>query len=471
MWKIARAAGWPLFFGAVGMMLTVSCMRDRGGSDDFITKPYIKNDYYTDGNLFYDLDQQKASVIGTDGPATEMVVPNAISINDVIYPITRIKNLGVFTTKEYYQNHHGVTNGESLRSLTVGYNVNTFSTDDNENPLFMDNDVEIDEEHRLYYPYTYPRRVRRYSLQKISVWNGNTTFDAREDCNAIVLSNLNQIMMGGAINTIPSSIEIIGDFAFVNIGNILASPNSKSIIVVGESAFQNCGLAQMELPSTLEKIGRCAFANNYLRTLSIPASVSEIGDFAFYGNTLQTIFVEEGNKTFDSRNNCNAIIKKESDELIQGCDDSVIPESVVRIGTGAFMQCKTMSDVKWPQVLKAIKDYAFLECEALEKLDLPEGLDSIGASAFYGCSKLSEINIPSTVTFIGKGAFRNCTRLTRNGSYVKLHHDDPSKIDPSAFSFSDDHKVYQLMVPKGSLNLYQNSRWKDFFQEIDEFEE
>ena len=278
-------------------------------------------------------------------------------------------------------------------------------------------------------------------------------------------------MMGGAINTIPSSIETIGDFAFVNIGNILASPNSKNIIVVGESAFQNCGLAQMELPSTLEKIGRCAFANNYLRTLSIPASVSEIGDFAFYGNTLQTIFVEEGNKTFDSRNKCNAIIKKESDELIQGCDDSVIPESVVRIGTGAFMQCKTMSDVKWPKVLKAIKDYAFLECEALEKLDLPEGLDSIGASAFYGCSKLSEINIPSTVTFIGKGAFRNCTRLTRNGSYVKLHHDDPSKIDPSAFSFSDDQKVYQLMVPKGSLNLYQNSRWKDFFQEIDEFEE
>ena len=135
------------------------------------------------------------------------------------------------------------------------------------------------------------------------------------------------------------------------------------------------------------------------------------------------------------------------------------------------MKCKTLTDVKWPQVLKAIKDYAFLECEALEKLDLPEGLDSIGASAFYGCSKLSEINIPSTVTFIGKGAFRNCTRLTRNGSYVKLHHDDPLKIDPSAFSFSDDHKVYQLMVPKGSLNLYQNSRWKDFFQEIDEFEE
>ena len=470
MRKMARAVAWPLFFGAVGAMLMTSCMRDRG-SDDFITKPYVKNEYYTDGTLYYDLEHKLASIIGTDGSAAEIVVPNAISINDVIYPITRMKNLGVFTSKEDYLNHQGVTDNQSLRSLTVGYNINTFSSDNGENPLFVNNNVVRTHEDSIYLPQTSPRKVRRYPLQTISVWTGNTTFDAREGCNAVIWSNQGKILIGGATVSIPSSVKEIGDFAFVNSQNLLASPTHENLVKVGESAFQNCGLAKLNLPSSLESIGRCAFANNYLLTLSIPASVSEIGDYAFFGNTLETIIVEEGNKTFDSRDNCNAVVKTETNELVMGCNETVIPESVEKIGRGAFLQCKTMTDVKWPKALRLIDDYAFLKCEAIKTLELPEGLDSIGASAFYGCSELTSVSIPSTVTFIGKGAFRNCTRLAENGTYVIIHVADPSLIDPSVFSFSDDKKAYQLMVPKGSLDYYLNSRWRDYFQEIDEFVE
>ena len=38
MLKKARVVGWSLFLGAVSMMMS-SCMKDRGGSEDFITKP------------------------------------------------------------------------------------------------------------------------------------------------------------------------------------------------------------------------------------------------------------------------------------------------------------------------------------------------------------------------------------------------------------------------------------------------
>lgn len=467
MLKKARVVGWSLFLGAVSMMMS-SCMKDRGGSEDFITKPYIKNEYYTDGTLYYDLDHKQASVIGTDGGASEIVVPNAISINDVIYPITRMKNLGVFTSKEDYLNNHGVTNNQSLRSLTVGYNVNSFSSDNGENPLFVRNPEERTEEESMYIPQTTPRYVRRYPLENINVWTGNTTFDAREGCNAIVWSNQSKIMIGGFDSSIHSSIKEIGDFAFVNSHNFLASPSHDNLIKIGESAFQDCGFVKLQLPSSLESIGRCAFANNFLRTLSIPASVSEIGEFAFFDNMLETIIVESGNKTFDSRDNCNAVIITETNELIMGCEKTVIPDNVEIIGKGAFMECKTMTDVSWPKSLHRIDDYSFLKCEAFNKLDLPEGLDSIGASAFYGCSGLTIVNIPSTVTYIGKGAFRNCSQLAEYGSYVKLHTADPSAIDPSVFSFSDDKKVHQLLVPQGSLSLYQNSRWSNYFQEIDE---
>jgi len=469
MTKMTQTVGLSLLFGFVGTMMT-SCMKDRG-SEDFITKPYIKNEYYTDGTLYYDLDHKQASIIGTDGGASEIVVPNAISINDVIYPITRMKNLGVFTSKEDYLNHNGVTDNQSLRSLTVGYNVNSFSSDNGENPLFVKNQESLTEESSIYFPQTAPRYVRRYPLENISVWTGNATFDAREGCNAIIWSNQGKIMIGGATSSIHSSIKEIGDFAFVNSHNFLASPSHDNLIKVGESAFQNCGFVKLELPSSLESIGRCAFANNYLRTLSIPASVSEIGEYAFFDNMLETIIVEPDNKTFDSRDNCNAVIMTETNELIMGCDKTVIPDNVEIIGKGAFLECKTLNDVSWPKSLRRIDDYAFLRCEAFNQLDLPEGLDSIGVSAFYGCSELTIVSIPSTVTYIGKGAFRNCNQLAEYGSWVKLHTADPSAINPSVFSFSDDKKAFQLLVPKGSLNLYQDSRWSEYFQEIDEYVE
>lgn len=66
--------------------------------------------------------------------------------------------------------------------------------------------------------------------------------------------------------------------------------------------------------------------------ISIPKTIVEIDYSAFCEcRNLKELVVEEGNPVFDSRNNCNAIIKTATDEFYVGCKGSVIPEGIQTI--------------------------------------------------------------------------------------------------------------------------------------------
>ena len=70
-----------------------------------------------------------------------------------------------------------------------------------------------------------------------------------------------------------------------------------------------------------------------LTAITIPESVTNIGDYAFGGCTaLTSITVSGGNKNYDSRDNCNAIIETASNTLVLGCKNTIIPNSVTSIG-------------------------------------------------------------------------------------------------------------------------------------------
>ena len=73
---------------------------------------------------------------------------------------------------------------------------------------------------------------------------------------------------------------------------------------------------------SVTSIGSSAFWNcSGLTSVTIPNSVTSIGDHAFsYCSGLTSIVVEKGNTTFDSRDNCNAIIETASNTLICGCN-------------------------------------------------------------------------------------------------------------------------------------------------------
>ena len=158
------------------------------------------------------------------------------------------------------------------------------------------------------------------------------------------------------------------------------------------------------------------FTFNYCRELTsitIPNSVTSIGGSAFTGCTsLKSIVVESDNSVYDSRSNCNAIIETDTNTLILGCKNTIIPNSVTSIGGYAFRDCRGLTSITIPDSVTSIGEGAFNSCTGLTNIIIPDSVTSIGAGAFGSCSGLTSITIPNSVTSIDSVTFEDCSSLT-----------------------------------------------------------
>ena len=199
-------------------------------------------------------------------------------------------------------------------------------------------------------------------------------------------------------------------------GTIEIPKEIKGIAVtsIGSEAFRGCsGLTSIEIPAGVTSIGESAFYGcSGLKSIEIPAGVTSIGSEAFSGcSGLTSIVVEAGNTVYDSRDNCNAIIEKETNTLIQGCKNTKIPAGVTSIGEYAFSGCSGLTSIEIPAGVTSIGYLAFYGCSGLKSIEIPAGVTSIGYLAFSGCSGLTSIEIPAGVTEIGYSAFEGCSGL------------------------------------------------------------
>ena len=138
---------------------------------------------------------------------------------------------------------------------------------------------------------------------------------------------------------------------------------------IGNEVFFGCSeLTSIEIPSSVTSIGNFAFSGcSGLTGIEIPSSVTKIGEAAFSGcSGLTSINVEAGNEVYDSRDNCNAIIKKATNTLIQGCKNTKIPSSVTSIGYYAFYDCSGLTGIEIPSSVTSIGDLAFWFCSGLK---------------------------------------------------------------------------------------------------------
>jgi hypothetical protein len=129
-------------------------------------------------------------------------------------------------------------------------------------------------------------------------------------------------------------------------------------------------VANLKIPSGVSFIGNNAFYGcSGLTALELPGSVMSIGYNAFYGcSNLADIKVAEGNKRYDSRKNCNALIETKSNCLILGCKNTKIPNGVTSIGQGAFSGCSGLIGIELPSSVTEIGYQAFDSCSGLENL-------------------------------------------------------------------------------------------------------
>lgn len=190
--------------------------------------------------------------------------------------------------------------------------------------------------------------------------------------------------------------------------------NELNINEIKSEMFFNCkGLSKVMIPMGVTKIGKRAFQGCIgLTSIEIPESVTEISSGAFIGcNGLKSIKVADGNKKYDSRDNCNAIIETAVNILVCGCKTTVIPKSINRIGPWAFCGCTSLTSIVIPESVTCIGGWAFYNCKNLKAIDILGSTISIGISAIRRCIRLKSIVFPSRVTGILKGLLIECDEL------------------------------------------------------------
>ena len=222
----------------------------------------------------------------------------------------------------------------------------------------------------------------------------------------------------------------------------------------GDAPWYDCrdAIHTITLPEEVTSIGEGAFENcGSLTAITIPVGVTSIGERAFaYCSNLTSMVVAEGNTTYDSRNNCNAIIETSCNTLIAGCASTIIPEDVTSIGNHAFVG-SSLTIITLPEGVTSIGEYAFTSCRSLTDITIPEGVMSIGEMAFAYCFDLTSITIPEGVTSIGDWAFYCCFSLTTITCYAVT----PPAMAANYNTFSNVSSSTPLYVPAGSVEAYQ----------------
>lgn len=129
------------------------------------------------------------------------------------------------------------------------------------------------------------------SLISIKVDDGNTKYDSRDECNAIIETASNTLKVGCMATLIPATVESIGQYAFsrcIGLGEVVIPGNIRSI---AEYAFQFCeNLLKVKIEEGVEKIGDYSFENcNNLNTLVLPSTTLQIGYAPFSYCKLESV--------------------------------------------------------------------------------------------------------------------------------------------------------------------------------------
>ena len=121
------------------------------------------------------------------------------------------------------------------------------------------------------------------NMESIVVENGNTVYDSRENCNAIIETATNTLLRACNSTVFPAGVTSIGASAFSGLADLTSITIPKSVTTIGSGAFSGCsGLTAFIIPNKVTTVGEYAFSGcTNLASVTIPKSVTSIGQGVF----------------------------------------------------------------------------------------------------------------------------------------------------------------------------------------------
>ena len=215
------------------------------------------------GGIYYYLDESDNTAevtLKTDGTkySGDIVIPASISVDGVDYSVTSIAD-------HAFLNCSGLTSIEIPNSVTyIGYAA-------------------------FYYCP---------GLTSIVVEEGNSYYDSRENCNAIIETASNKLIAGCQNTVIPNSVTEIGDDAFSECSSLTSIEIPNSVTSIGDCAFYGCYcLTSIVISNSVKRIGYSAFAYCFgLTSITMQRATPPIvGSYLFDEcSKLETIYVPVG---------------------------------------------------------------------------------------------------------------------------------------------------------------------------------
>ena len=271
------------------------------------------------------------------------------------------------------------------------------------------------------------------NLNSIIVDKGNTTYDSRDKCNAIIATETNTLIRGCFTTVIPNSVKKLGSSAFFGCSGLKSITIPNSVTTIGERAFSGCsGLTSVTIPNSVTTIGERAFSGcSGLTSVTIPNSVTKIGGNAFYDcSNLMSVTINSNavlSTNYSSSNNLKSIFGGNVKEFTMGKDVTTIGKyafsnyqsvvsvsfspSIKNIRERAFDGCTGIREIVIPNSIETIDDWAFCYCTNMKSLILGSSLQRIGLGAFMQCYNLESVYVPNNVKSLGVQAFAECIKL------------------------------------------------------------
>lgn len=173
--------------------------------------------------------------------------------------------------------------------------------------------------------------------------------------------------------------------------------SAADFVIVNGVLKQYVGASKVvRIPSGVKEIGRNAFftwndngkevhiTERPIESIVIPGSVKRICTGAFMAlHSLKSVTFSEGLEYIDET-------AFEGNSALTALN---FPGSLKKIGYKAFSKCTALASVRFSEGTEEIEEYAFCECAALESVRLPGSLKKIGCNPFLECHALKEITV------------------------------------------------------------------------------